>query len=286
MAGKPTLTLAAHKRQLKDAGLKFNVLGDWSGSVTPTTYQCRKCQYTWDGVPNYVRRLAGCPKCLKTRRKTTDEYREEIAELNPKVRVLGTYEKCNVKLEHQCVACDHKWMALPINIRRGTNCPKCSSQKKSAFMVNNPIKLNGTKRVRVRVNGKLFYVQGYEPHALRWLVNELGLSVADIRTTKVPTFDYRFDQKDRRYLPDFLVKNDIVVEVKSLFTAGLTTDTNHYYPDPDIRWRQLVAKAKAVEKAGYRFRLLVMNRNGNRINLPVDWQRKSHKSMLKVLAAV
>lgn len=274
------LTIDDHKTQLKEAGLRFRVLSDWKGTVAPTTYQCCKCKYTWDGAPNYVRRLAGCPRCTKRMtNKTTDDYATEIAKLNPGVRVLGQYAGCNIKIEHQCSTCAHSWLAMPINIRRGTGCPKCAAKRKSEKAIGR-IKSSQSRRVRVKVNGKSFDVQGYEPHAIRWLVEEAGVSVKDIRTTKLPVFDYKIQGEQRRYYPDMLVKGKYVVEVKSMFVAGITSTKYALGKTPKQLWDTLRAKARAVERQGFVFRLLVIDKKGNRVSMPKEWRRYSHSQIL------
>lgn len=275
------LSLSDHKRQLKDAGLKFVVLSDWKGTVADTKYQCVKCKYSWVGKPNYVRRLAGCPCCTKTMpNKTTVDYIKELKTLNPRITVVGEYQGCDIKTKHRCLTCKHEWLAIPINIRRGTNCPKCSAKLKSAQGIERQRKGVGSKRIRVKVQGKTFSVQGYEPHAIRWLVEQAQIAVKDISTANLPTFDYTLDGKAHKYYPDMLVKGRYVVEVKSMYVAGITKSAGGYRDSPERLWAMLKAKAKAVKKQGFTFRLLVMNRRGEKVAMPAAWTKYSHEEIL------
>lgn len=275
------LSLADHKKQLKEAGLRFKILSEWAGTVADTKYQCVKCDYTWTGKPNYVRRLSGCPCCTKTMpHKTTEDYVKEIKVLNPKVLVLGAYLGCNVKTKHKCVTCNHEWLALPINIRRGTNCPRCSAKLQSEKGIQRQKTNLGSRRMRVKVQGKSFDVQGYEPHALRWLVEQANVPVKNISTTNLPTFDYVLKGKHRKYYPDIMVKGKYVVEVKSMYVAGITRASGGYRDSPEELWTMLKAKAQSVKKQGYVFRLLVMNRKGERVAMPKAWLKYSHEEIL------
>lgn len=106
-------------------------------------------------------------------------------------------------------------------------------------------------RKTVVLHGKKFKLQGYEPQALR-LLNALGVSVIGFEPVLV-SIPYLDGSKARRYIPDFIA-GDLVVEVKSDYTAGLTGNKK-------LR-KNVVAKLKGVRAAGKDFLLLVMNKDG------------------------
>lgn len=63
------------------------------------------------------------------KKKTHEEYIEEVKIKNPNVTVLGTYIGAREKILHKCNMCDNEWEASPTNILRGTGCPNCYLKK-------------------------------------------------------------------------------------------------------------------------------------------------------------
>lgn len=78
-------------------------------------------------------------------------------------------------------------------------------------------------------SGKVCRVQGYEPFALRDLL-EQGVEEDDIVTgcSKVPTVRYEFEGKSRVYFPDIYIKSrDLIIEVKSVYTHQRELEKNN-----------------------------------------------------------
>lgn len=129
------------------------------------------------------------------------------------------------------------------------------------FMLNPDKYEEFTKNLKTnyeyKIHGKSFLVRGYEKHALEYIVRKKGVKVKHIVNTVsdgLPSFTYN---KNRRYYPDFyLPKANIVVEVKSTYTVGCTDKA---------LFKINRKKAKAVAKAGYRYKLLVFNKDGHLI---------------------
>jgi len=76
-------------------------------------------------------------------------------------------------------------------------------------------------------SGKERVVQGYEPHALKILLNE-GIKEDDILTgTDIPTVEYEHDGKTHTYYPDILIRSqNRIIEVKSVFTLLVDLEVN------------------------------------------------------------
>ena len=110
-----------------------------------------------------------------------------------------------------------------------------------------------------KVQGQKFVYRGYEKKAIEYLVSK-GVDVKDIETFTVSAknlngFEYRYKGKTRNYIPDLKVKTrtgSVIVEVKSLYTAGLVDE-----PNSKAKWLETRAKARAVTESGERFALLV-----------------------------
>lgn len=69
------------------------------------------------------------------KKKTQEEYVEEVKIKNPIVTVIGTYIDARTKILHKCNICGKEWETSPTNILKGHGCKSCSL--KETFK-NNP----------------------------------------------------------------------------------------------------------------------------------------------------
>lgn len=60
------------------------------------------------------------------RRKTHQEYLENVKQINSNIRVIGKYNGNKVKIQHLCLICGHKWDVSPNNVLRHKGCPECA----------------------------------------------------------------------------------------------------------------------------------------------------------------
>jgi very-short-patch-repair endonuclease len=47
---------------------------------------------------------------------------------NRTLKRVGNYQPCDIPISFQCITCNHIWNAIPNNVLRGSNCPKCSNK--------------------------------------------------------------------------------------------------------------------------------------------------------------
>lgn len=131
------------------------------------------------------------------------------------------------------------------------------------------------KKKIVNGHGKQYVLQGYEPQALQYMKRFFRYrDIHGSSSGKVPSFEY-FDGRDRLYFPDFYIESkNCIVEVKSTYTFCSTI----------ARYRMIRAKAKAVKRAGYGFKVLLMQKDGSRIKLPPSWVDFSLQAIKKYLS--
>lgn len=100
-------------------------------------------------------------------------------------------------------------------------------------------------------SGKQIYLRGYEPQFLKVLLSSYNESdiITDIREMDV--FWYIYNNKIRRYYPDFLIKDkNQYFEIKSKYTY-----------ENDVERCNL--KCESVKNKGYNISLLVLDIKGN-----------------------
>ena len=64
----------------------------------------------------------------KTKR-TPESFREEVAQINPNIEVIGDYIKVHTKITFKCKICGNEWDAEPNSILHGSGCPECGKIK-------------------------------------------------------------------------------------------------------------------------------------------------------------
>lgn len=70
----------------------------------------------------------GCRKCAGTKKKTHEEYVQELIDKNIPVEVLETYKGNPFNILHRCKKCGYTWSARPSNILNGNLCPVCAGK--------------------------------------------------------------------------------------------------------------------------------------------------------------
>lgn len=63
------------------------------------------------------------------RKKTHQEFVNEISIKNPNVEILSTYVNSRTKISCKCKICGHKWDVLPTSLSRGHGCQICGIEK-------------------------------------------------------------------------------------------------------------------------------------------------------------
>lgn len=73
----------------------------------------------------------GCPYCAKRKRRTQEEYIQDLTICKPTIEALGEYKNLKTKILHRCKICGYEWEALPDNMLHTDNgCPKCGKRAK------------------------------------------------------------------------------------------------------------------------------------------------------------
>lgn len=65
------------------------------------------------------------------RKKTQEEFEQELKLVLPDIEIIGKYINTNTKIECKCLIHDFKFEAYPVNLLRGHGCRKCGNEKQS-----------------------------------------------------------------------------------------------------------------------------------------------------------
>lgn len=103
-------------------------LEPFSGVDNKIKCRCKTCGdefYTTPYVLLSGKSGNGCRKCAGTKKKTHEEYVQELFEKNIPVEALERYKGNQVNILHKCQKCGYEWSARPANILNGKGCPAC-----------------------------------------------------------------------------------------------------------------------------------------------------------------
>lgn len=67
---------------------------------------------------------------IDSRRMSTEEFKEELSNINDKVEIIGDFAGANTRIKAQCKICNYEWHVRPSSLRLGTGCPKCAGTLK------------------------------------------------------------------------------------------------------------------------------------------------------------
>lgn len=65
------------------------------------------------------------------RKKTHEEFVEELSEINPNIEPMEEYININTPITFRCKICGHEWRVPPANVLRGTGCRQCMIRKRT-----------------------------------------------------------------------------------------------------------------------------------------------------------
>lgn len=79
---------------------------------------------------DFVNKGTRCPKCFGNKRKTTEEFKEEVFELEKgEYEVLGEYQNSNTKILMRHNSCGNEYMVTPAKFLLNRRCPNCYSSQ-------------------------------------------------------------------------------------------------------------------------------------------------------------
>lgn len=119
------------KKEMKNKKPNIIMLTEYVDANTKIFCKCKIDGYEWSAKPNdLLNSKNGCPKCSgKIKNKTTEYFKQELAEKNPNIEVLGEYEGNKTPIYCKCKVCGYKWSPRPNDLLSGHSCSKCNTSK-------------------------------------------------------------------------------------------------------------------------------------------------------------
>lgn len=265
---------------LESVRAKYKALGsDWvptsyDPETEQVTYRNRRCHHVVVAARDYIARCTVCKPKFATRVVTHKEYVEQLKDSKPEFKVVGRYVDSKTVLQYKHLKCGQTFEVAPATVRRKQfQCPHCAPPTCGSYRV-------------YESNGRQLKVRGKEDVALDWILKNTSIKLSDIEVDsggKVPTIRYRDALRTQAYYPDFYVKpRNLLVEVKDTNTLGLCRE--FFYKTPEQLWDTNCAKARACLDRGFKFKMMLFDRNHTLVRLPKDWFNMSHRQIKKWFA--
>ena len=112
--------------RLKQINPHIIVLGQYQTSQQKINVKCAICQHTWQVKPNTLLNGSGCANCAGLKKKTTNEFKDDLRKINPTIDVLGEYLGNRTGIKVQCKSCGYIWAPTGKALLNGRGCPQCS----------------------------------------------------------------------------------------------------------------------------------------------------------------
>lgn len=121
--------------RFNDCNNKFvEILGTYKGIDEDIQCKCLICGEPFISSPYRILGGAKHYDCAQKivqekRRKTHEEFINEIADTSPNIKILGQYITANTRIKVKCLECGHEWKPIADYLSAGRGCPKCKLSK-------------------------------------------------------------------------------------------------------------------------------------------------------------
>jgi hypothetical protein len=264
----------------------IEIISKFDGTRNPVKYRCNVCGFIGEKHANNLihTKPQGCVRCGVSSRPQCQPM--SAAEIKRKMLKATNYKIIGGEVTDggrdyvlvQCKVCKRQCEVRPFLYRNsgdnhyGDSCCKGEASAKNSSKQASKLKV-------IKLAGKIHKVRGYEPYAIAYILKHKKIPATDIVTesSEIPKIPY-FVRRPRVHTPDiYIASKRILVEVKSVYTAGLLKDSDR----ERFCWESLVQKSLNAKKLGFRYFVLVMSYKGERIELPKNWEKLTHRQIRK-----
>jgi predicted Zn-ribbon and HTH transcriptional regulator len=107
---------------------EYVVIGKYVNTKTHIImkHNIENCGHEYFVKPYHFLNGSRCPECFGSKKKTTEQYKQEVYDLvRDEYTVLGEYNGAHKKILMKHNSCEHEWEVDANSFLRGTRCPKC-----------------------------------------------------------------------------------------------------------------------------------------------------------------
>ena len=178
------------------------------------------------------------------RKKTHEEYVQELATKNPNVKVIEKYLGNKVPILHKCNAHRIEWTISPDNALKGKGCPKCKIEKYSKSRTKTHKEyVDEVKRINPDIEVVEKYVKARtlmlhycKKHDVEWMARPynilLGMGCPKCKSEKITTSQTK---GHHQYIREVVAKNPDVEVIEEYI--NINTPILHRCKIHNIKWK-------------------------------------------------
>lgn len=115
--------------EMKIKNPEIEVCGKYINKREKVEVKCKVCGRTWLGRPGDLLKGTRCSECVvNKRRKTHEDFVDEINKINPNIEILSKYENYHSTIKCKCKVDGYVWFSNPANLINQHGCPKCAGK--------------------------------------------------------------------------------------------------------------------------------------------------------------
>ena len=131
------------KQEVYDlVGDEYTFLEPYTGVKDKIEVKHNLCGYSYRVTPSNFLRGRRCPQCFGSKKKTTEQFKQEVKELaGNEYSVLSEYKNAQVKIRIKHNTCGTVYEVTPNNFLGGNRCPNCfGNERKTTEQFKQEIK--------------------------------------------------------------------------------------------------------------------------------------------------
>lgn len=107
----------------------IEVLDEYVNNKTKIRYFCKQHNYNGEALPSSFRNKYLCPICAGIKSKTTEEFKEEMRQINGDIEIIGEYINNYTKIKCFCKIHNVEFSTKPTHLLENVGCPICNKSK-------------------------------------------------------------------------------------------------------------------------------------------------------------
>lgn len=109
---------------------EYKLLSRYHRSTEKVTVYHIKCKKSYNVTPKAFLKGERCPYCYGNARKTTEQFKSEVASLTKGEYLCeGDYKNNRTKIKMKHTKCNHEYLVSPHDFLSGNRCPYCKQSK-------------------------------------------------------------------------------------------------------------------------------------------------------------
>lgn len=126
-------------KALKEKAPTIVPLEQYVSATERIRVRCIMCGHEWSPKASSLLSGKGCPHCSaiegakkrsgKLKTKTTEQFKKELYQINPSIRINGEYKNNKTKIHAECKKCGYQWDVRPESLLNGHACPVCARNR-------------------------------------------------------------------------------------------------------------------------------------------------------------